>query len=114
MTKNKSSVETHVVEGQTKEALQSWLTITFIYSESRQLDLKDARGKIKEGGLNWLHTGKLDYYSVIVSKVEDSKDIPLTKDEETKLKGCFEYVVPWHKEYCLRLISRYELIGIPL
>lgn len=40
---------------------------------------------------------KLDDYLIIVKKTLDGKYCAMGEDEETKLRECFEYVVPWHK-----------------
>lgn len=55
-----------------------------------------------------------DDYSVVVSKFHQGINHNMLENKIKKLQGCFDMVSPWHKEFFLKFIRRYELIGVPL
>lgn len=71
--------------------------------------------KVKENlndvGFDGLSLNKLDDFSILVQKFIEGKKCSLNDDKRQKSR---QYVAPWHKEYCLKFIRWYELIGIPL
>lgn len=66
--------------------------------------------KISEAGLHDLYLYKLDDYSVVVYKENGH----IEEVEEALLRGTFNFTAAWHRDYCLRFIRSFELLGIPI
>lgn len=61
-----------------------------------------------------LVVSRLDDFSIIISKKMNGQCHELSEQEEAKIKEIFEYVAPWHNDYCLQFNCRFEILGIPL
>lgn len=103
-----------IINGMHTKPIPNWLENALICGEDYTMEYKLARNRLKDTGLGHLLLYKLDEFSIIMLKKEDNKYNAIVDDEKSKLRTCFEYVAPWHREYGIRDTKRYDLIGVSL
>lgn len=96
----------NTITSHTTKPLQDQLKVAYICGQNEELSLQEASEKVMAKGLNELIVSKLDDLSVIVSKKKDKINYPMSKEEQTRLKTYFKYVVLWFKEYRHKDIRR--------